>query len=252
MLAPRTRRMPWRCLLVGLVAVVGGTSADPPVPVAERFESMRPSMALIGHQVDAGGSPGVTWLGTGFLVDRKCTLVSAKHLFHGLAGDRFLVRMPSRDRSSAPILQARVIYRKPELDLVFLRLVGSTLGQDRCPEELRDHLALSESFDDRLVGEPVLLPGYPLIEGEPPGTPVLRRGHVSSAELEWEGHPMLLLDLVSAPGLSGAPVILERTGEVVGVLFGSGLTPRDYDLTWATPIVRADLRAALRGAEKHE
>jgi hypothetical protein len=252
----RGRRIRLTCVLAALafaLAAFGGTlRSEDALPVGARFEALRTSMALIGHEVDAGGRPGVTWLGTGFMVDRKCTLASAKHIFHGVNADRFVVRLQSADRERAPILRARVLYRKPELDLVFLQLVGAAMGQGQCPAELRDHLELAEAFDDGLVGEPILLPGFPLIEGEPPGFPVLRRGYVSSAELEWDGSPMLLLDLRSAPGFSGSPVILERTGQVVGVLFGSGLTPREYDLTWATPITRGDLRSALRAAEKHK
>ncbi len=254
MAAPRFRSvLPWTLVLIGLATVAGSIRAEESgASAGALFAGARSSMALIGREVDAGGSPGVNWLGTGFMVDRKCTLASAKHILHGVEGDRFLVRMHSRDTRRSPILHARVIYRKPALDLVFLQLVGSTIGQKRCPDEFRSHLKLSESFDDGLAGEAVLLAGFPMLEGQLAGVPVLRHGHVSSGELEWEGNPMLLLDLRSAPGFSGAPVILERTGEVIAVLFGSGLTPREYDLTWATPITRADHRAALRGGERQK
>jgi hypothetical protein len=46
------------------------------------------------------------------------------------------------------------------------------------------------------------------------------------------------------PGFSGAPVVLAATGEVIGLVFGPGRTEREYDLEWATPLLRRDLKAA--------
>ncbi len=51
---------------------------------------------------------------------------------------------------------------------------------------------------------------------------------------------MLLLDLTGVPGFSGAPVILESSGEVIGVVYGPGRTERVYDLEWATPLTESD------------
>ena len=59
---------------------------------------------------------------------------------------------------------------------------------------------------------------------------------------------MLLLDLFGVPGFSGSPVILQRTGEVVGVIFGPGPTKRVFGFEWATPIKQTDYSRALEEA----
>ena len=107
-----------------------------------------------------------------------------------------------------------------------------------------DREALSQfRFDGAtLAGEPIFIAGFPAIEGEEPrDVPVIRRGSIASGEFLWSERAMLLLDLTGIPGFSGAPVVLESTGEVVGVVFGTGRTPREYGTTWATPLVRGDL-----------
>ena len=57
---------------------------------------------------------------------------------------------------------------------------------------------------------------------------------------------MLLLDLTGTPGFSGGPVILQRTGEVVGVVYGPGPTSRQFDFEWATFVTPADYESAIQ------
>jgi S1-C subfamily serine protease len=104
-----------------------------------------------------------------------------------------------------------------------------------------------------LTGEPVAVIGHPKIAEEDLNIPILRTGIVSSSEVSWQFHPMFLLDLVGVPGFSGSPVILLKTGETIGVVFGPGPTQRTLGFEWATPIT-ADIynKAVLQGVNSPE
>ena len=156
------------------------------------------------------------------------------------------------EAEQARTFQAARIYGDPEKDLAFLSFGGGDLGKRFCRSGSVAPFSLVESIDPlRLTGEPVLVAGFPMLEGEQPkDKPILRRGIVASAELEWREGPMLLLDLTGVPGFSGSPVIRVRDGVVVGVVYGPGRTRRQYDLEWATPITREDY-ARIR-SQNHE
>ena len=62
---------------------------------------LRGGLAHVGYTSAAGQAVGLRWLGTGFLVDRRCTVVTAKHILQGLP-DRGLFgarRVPQRTRN---------------------------------------------------------------------------------------------------------------------------------------------------------
>ncbi len=142
---------------------------------------------------------------------------------------------------------ARVIHTPQDADLAFLKF-GPETGQKRFCAGLdaRPLVVHSGGTRERLTGEPVWVLGYPALEGAPPrDVPIVRRGIVASAELDWRGQPMLLLDLTGMPGFSGGPVILEKTGEAIGVVYGPGRTERVFDVEWATPLSAADYDDAL-------
>lgn len=56
---------------------------------------------------------------------------------------------------------------------------------------------------------------------------------------------MILLDLFGVPGFSGSPVILESTGEVIGIIYGPGPTERSFGFEWATPITQEEYLSAI-------
>jgi len=217
-------------------------------PGAE-IRSLRAGLAHVGYTASSGQTIGLGWLGTGFLIDRRCTVVTAKHILQGAPGERLVVRFEHPQKPGTSLtFNARLAAADPERDLAYLSLDELPGGNSPCAAAGLRPLPLTDSLDpERLAGAEVLVLGFPVLEGDQPReVPIVRRGSVASAELSWGGKTMLLLDLTGVPGFSGAPVILRETGEAIGVIFGPGRTQRQYDLEWATPLTRPDVRRAGR------
>jgi hypothetical protein len=231
-------------LAVGLPAATG---KDRPVGVQELVRSLRGGVAHVGYGSAAGERVELRWLGTGFLAGKRCTVVTAKHLLEDVPPERLIVRFEHPEvPGTALTFNARATDSDPELDLAYLTLAELPGGRDACAAGVLRPLAVAAALDlPGLAAAEVLVLGFPALEGEQPReVPIVRRGSVASAELSWSGVPMLLLDLTGVPGFSGAPVVLPATGEVIGVVFGPGRTQREYDLEWATPITRRELKRA--------
>ena len=248
-------RVSWLALRVASLAVSPWLAAAPAVAGAKDapsdaqalVRSLRNGVAHVGYGSEAGERVELRWLGTGFLTGKRCTVVTAKHLLEDVPPERLIVRFEHpAEPGSALTFNARATGSDPERDLAYLTLAELPGGHDPCAAGVLRPLPLADELDPRgVAGADVLVLGFPALEGEQPReVPIVRRGSVASAELSWSGKPMLLLDLTGVPGFSGAPVVLSATGEVIGVVFGPGRTQREYDLEWATPITRRDLKRA--------
>jgi hypothetical protein len=231
--------------VIALVVIAVLTPASPAgdaPSAAQRFRDLRGALVLVGHGVSMPEGVAISWLGTGFVADVRCTLVTAQHILEGVDPAALVVRLRDPESPADTVTTtATLAHRDPDRDLAYLRMAGTPEGL-RCRGPVGPIPIAGVIDGAALAGEPVLIAGFPAIEGEEPrDVPVLRRGSIASGEFLWSGRPMLLLDLTGIPGFSGAPVVLESTGEVVGVVFGTGRTPREYGTTWATPLVRDDL-----------
>ncbi len=229
-----------------LCLAAAGVEAQQSAPRPTRFQQLRSGVAHLGQAGLEGDRGAIQWLGTAFLVDDRCTVVTAKHAIENIPDGSLMLRfLGPEDRVFTHM--ARLIHTTEEADLAFLKF-GPETGQKRfCAGLDARPLAVRSGGDRaRLTGEPVWVLGYPALEGAPPrDVPIVRRGIVASAELDWLGRPMLLLDLTGMPGFSGGPVILERTGEAIGVVYGPGRTDRVFDVEWATPLSGADYDTAI-------
>lgn len=222
-------------------------AAKEAAPAPDLLAVLRHGIAHVGYGSPAAEGVELRWLGTGFLTGRRCTVVTAKHLLDEVPPERLIVRFEHPQQPGTGLtFNARVAGNDPERDVAYLSLAELPGGRDPCASGLLRGLTLAEEIAPRdLLGAEVVVAGYPALEGEQPRElPIVRRGYVASAELSWRGKPMLLLDLTGVPGFSGAPVVLAATGEVIGLVFGPGRTERQYDLEWATPILRRDLKRA--------
>ena len=93
--------------------------------------------------------------------------------------------------------------------------------------------------------ESAIIAGFPRLANEALDVPIVRRGAIASASVGLDEKPMILLDLFAVKGFSGSPVIVEKTGEVIGIVFGPGPIKRSKDFTFATPIAQSDYGLAI-------
>jgi S1-C subfamily serine protease len=208
----------------------------------------------IGHigQRERSGGPNIKvekWLGTGFLVDQRCTFATAKHVFAKADKERIVIRYEiAHEPSKVGTAPARIIYEDPKTDLAFLHI--DYIDGNPCRTGRHHSFQLVNKIErGSLVGEAVLIIGHPILARfEETDLPVVRRGTIASSEIHWNRHLMLLLDLLGVPGFSGSPVILVRTGEAIGVVYGPGPTPRIFGFEWATPITYRDYEKAIKQA----
>jgi S1-C subfamily serine protease len=210
------------------------------------FSRMRDGVVHVGQFTqDADGEIGQL-LGSGFFVDHEGTVVTAKHLLKNAEEESLYIKyIPIQNRNKFHILRVKIIYQHESKDLAFLKAIN-------CPSQMRP-LSLIKKLDSlaSLGGEIVLIGGFPRLGSETVDYPIVRRAIISSTEFTdaQEDTPLLLLDLEGAPGFSGSPVALERSGKVVGVVTGSvkrRIADRGYYPQGATPITLSDYDEAVR------
>jgi S1-C subfamily serine protease len=223
--------------------VVSGVNAEQ----QNVFANVRDALVHVGQIKEAGRPRLDMWLGTGFFVDERCTIATAKHLFKEADKERIVIRfIDPRNRQKAWTRRATIIYENPSKDLAFLKVFVE--GKKPCKLGLMKTLSLHRYVQDfsSLSGETVFIAGFPKLGHGDLDLPIARRGIIASAEIkDAEGVPLLLLDLTGAPGFSGSPVVLERTGEAIGIVFGPGHMRRFQDFEFATIITHKDYEMAM-------
>lgn len=206
------------------------------------FQNLRSGIVHIGLSKDEKENVSTIekWLGTGFVVDSKCTFVTAKHVLRNADKQRVVVRfqLPS-DLSKVRSLKANIVYEDKTRDLAVLKIY--TFNNQPCNSGGFHIFPILEKENfQSLGGEEILIIGYPVVGDKHIDIPIIRNGIISSNEIKWSSEAMLLLDLLGVPGFSGSPVILRRSGHVVGVVYGPGPTQRAFGFEWATPFSKDD------------
>jgi len=205
------------------------------------FTKIRDGLVHIGQAKEAGKTELEKWLGSGFFVDESCTVATAKHLFNQADRNRLLIRFQlPKERNRVRTVIAKILYEYKSKDIAFL-MVQMPDGQPCNLGDLRPLPLTRQISPDSLVGEAVLIAGFPVLGPDQLDIPIVRQGIISSAEVtDVDGVPQLLLDLTGVPGFSGSPVVFERTGKVIGIVFGPGLINRSSNFEWATQITQSD------------
>lgn len=237
-------------ILLLVIGIWASVSFAQEMPISAALQKYRTGIVRVGKLVENeskdAGEPQPVWLGTGFVVDQYCTFVTAKHVLASMGdGDKVVIRFqrPS-DLSRVLTRTTRMLFVDPEVDLTFLRI--DQVDNRRCASGSLHVFPIAKAVSpESIFGEPIAIIGHPNLVGRSFDIPVVRTGVVSSGEMKWNSHPMLLLDLLGVRGFSGSPVILQRSGEVIGVVYGPGPTPRASGFEWATPISNQDLVNAL-------
>jgi S1-C subfamily serine protease len=221
---------------------------DMPLLQENVFTKIRDGLVHIGQAKEAGNIELQQWLGSGFFVDESCTVVAtAKHLFNKADRNRLLIRFQlPKDRNTARTVIAKILYEYESKDIAFL-IVQMPDGKPCNSENLRPLPLTRQISPVSLGGEAILIAGFPVLGPDQLDIPIVRQGIISSAELtDANGIPQLLLDLAGVPGFSGSPVVFERTGEVIGIVYGPGLINRSSNFEWATQIIQSDYDLAIK------
>jgi S1-C subfamily serine protease len=177
-------------------------------------------------------------IGTGFIASPEGVVVTADHVIHDRSGklyNRIFCLRPNYPR-----------YEKYEL-ILLERLRRGQRGRDIAILKIRAEkhqgafpfLSISENLE---IGQSVLVPGFPNIFKAIYLWPLFKKGTVSSIRYKYEESDIIILDMKSLEGYSGAPVIEERSLKIIGVLKGKNVKRAHGDFSVATPISKADIQ----------
>lgn len=222
-----------------LIINICEASDDSKKEAHQLFNKMRTGVVHIGkisNQLQDGNIAIDQFLGTGFLVDTTSTFVTAKHLFRGVDLDSIAIRLQlPHNMSLARTIKASVVHIDSVLDIAFLKLYQRENVPFKSKISYSFNLFNSEGFNN-LTGKDVLVIGYPKVAQADFDVPFLRKGIISSTEIYNGANQLIVLDLIGVPGYSGSPVVLQDSGEVIGIIYGPGPTSRSFGFEWITPI----------------
>lgn len=217
--------------------------------INEIMEKYKTGIFHIGQLIGGGENSDIEWLGSAFLLDDNCTFATAKHIFKNVNRENLVIRFRLPDDitivRTTPI---RILYEDFKSDLAFLKI--DSWNNQPCKSKRFYSFNIPRDYvKGSLTGETVLVIGHPILSiKDDIDIPVVRKGIISSTEITWSSQPMILLDLFGVPGFSGSPVILESTGEVIGIIYGPGPTERSFGFEWATPITQEDYLSAINAS----
>lgn len=253
--------------LTGLAMGCAKLEHAPPSPAAttaargsDLVPRIRRSLVVVGVAGPEEDEPRLSQrLGTGFIVDADCTILTARHVVADLGEQRLVVSGRSADgRDYTAATDVR--YVDPKQDLALLSVQAVQGGELDCTVLGPPLPLVPEPVTTRLLGAPIVVVGFPnlshVLRVERP-IPVVRTGAVSAAGVRWtitegdavfEDAPMVLLDMIAVPGFSGSPVVLVEEGQVIGVLLGPGVTPQAAGFVWASAVSAPELAAAKAAA----
>ncbi len=215
--------------------------------INEIIEEYKTGIFHIGQLIGSGENSDIEWLGSAFLLDDNCTFATAKHIFKNVNRENLVIRfrLPD-DKTIVRTTPIRILCEDFQSDLAFLKI--DYWNNQPCKTKRAYSFNIpSDYVKGSLTGETVLVIGHPVLSiiKVDIDIPVVRKGIISSTEITWGSQSMILLDLIGVPGFSGSPVILESTGEVIGIIYGPGPTERRFGFEWATPITQEDYLSAI-------
>ncbi|WP_161783583.1 S1 family peptidase [Paenibacillus tyrfis] len=197
------------CLVLSSFSISG---ADPPkVYDAESIYAFAQNATFYIRVFRADGTLKDT--GTGFVVKQDGTALTAAHVVH--EGERIACVLHDGTVDES----CRVVSQDETTDSAVLQLSPSGIGG---PKETYEYLNLRAGGVKH--GEKVFAIGYPMKE-----TKIITEGIVNSPKAQINGRDRILVSAQIVNGMSGGP-ILDKTGDVVGIISGSLRTMNNIHL----------------------
>ena len=233
-----SQRAPLRLatLVLLLVAALCGLPAAPSLaelPALEDGSAYEVRVAAV-----AIGKPELSHVrGSAFLIGPRGLLATADHVLGELseeALDQIYVLRPTPPTITASKVTVVKRFKTADStrDLALLQIKRQPADPD---------LPFFELAGQPQVGEEVFLLGYPLVFDKVYRWPLFRFGRISSVKYFLRDSKVLVLDLTSASGFSGAPVVRRSDGKVLAVQKGGATGNKQADFSLATIITAADL-----------
>jgi hypothetical protein len=161
-------------------------------------------------------SPKEMGAGTAFVVAKgdRCILATAAHVSWDQS-HLAVYRFNTSPEKSVPPQTGGSSYSDGGSDISFVQL-NAAACRDADPYVFP---LMDDPMAEVRAGDEVFILGHPIIgEDVQTDVPFQRAGIVASTEVKKNNIPIFTLDLLVVPGFSGSPVILKRTGHVIGVL----------------------------------
>jgi S1-C subfamily serine protease len=213
-----------------LLPAVSGYAEAPALGDGAEFEVRVAAVAI--------GKPDLAHVrGSAFLIGPRGLLATADHVLGDLTGaelDEIFVLRPTPPTVTASKVTVVKRFKTGDStrDLALLQIHRQPTDPD---------LPFFEIADQPQVGEDVFLLGYPLVFDRVYRWPLFRFGRISSVKYFLKDSKVLVLDLTSASGFSGAPVVRRSDGKVLAVQKGGATGNKQADFSLATVLTAADL-----------
>jgi len=228
-----------RSFLLACALAAGAASLSPAEPAAFDDEAVEIRVVAV-----AAGKPDLAHVrGTAFLVGPRGLLATAGHVAlnekQEEIPDLFILR-PTPPNTTAS--RVKVVKRfENGRDLVLLQM-------NRKPDD--PDLPHFEIGEAPKTGQEIFVAGYPLVFDKVYRWPLFRFGRIGSVRYFLRQSKVLVLDMISADGFSGSPLIRFADGKVLGVLKG-GATGNAYaGFSVATELAASDLVLSPNESEK--
>lgn len=176
-------------------------------------------------------------IGTAFFISESGLMMTTGHsIQRNEAGEiRPLFVLVNSETNGAVFRPVQVVKvfgdGKEGRDLALLQI------ERKSPEEKFPYLELGEPV---LTNEEIVVVGYPLVFDRVYRWPLFRWGRVASDRYHLRESKVYVLDMTSAPGFSGSPILRTDNGKVVAILKGRVVGNEKANFSTATELTEAD------------
>lgn len=216
-----------------VAAASGETAGSFENPLLDRLE--RASAAVVrGEKASLSGARG-----SGVIVGTGGTILTAGHVAVDKDGnplsDLWILRnVPGRGSRFFKVVVRQVFgYGDNGRDLALLAVADG--------QEAEEPFLGLEIGHEPSTGAEVVASGFPLVFDRVYRWPLMRWGRVATSRFFYREAKVLVLDMTSIAGFSGAPVVDAQTGKLVAIIKGKATGNPQSDFCLATTVLRKDI-----------